>query len=252
MCPKYVFQVFPKCGSKAPVSFQAFNNVQYGNIPKGTYHSGVPTRNVRNIWYTNKILAKLQEKALEMIYPTVHHSDICTIMILSNLSEPYWMQVSCQEKLSLNVLCVKRKMKQAVNQQSFDKAQGTFCQTGSLSLRGDCYLLLWYRNLSNVLNTDFRFPGFSSYLVRQFSTVFEATSETLSPLLFAVIGHNTSMYKVTNKRFLNTYKVSSKLVSVVRAEGYLVSVTGHAQTAIGGNMLSCENGSYISSKFICD
>ena len=234
------------------MSFQAFNNVQYGKIQQGTYYSGVPTGNLKNIWYTNKILAKLQQKASEIIYPTVHHSDTCTIMILSNLAEPYWMQVSCQEKLSLNVLCVERKMKQAVNQQSFDKAQGTFCQIGSFSLRGDCYLLLWCRNLSNVLSTDFRFPAFSSHLVRQFSTVFEATSETLSPLLFAIIGNNTSMYKVTYKRFLNTYKVSSKLVSKVSAEGFLVSVTGHAQIAIGGNMLSCENGSYISSKFICD
>ena len=162
------------------------------------------------------------------------------------------MQISCQEKLSLNVLCTERKMKQAVHQQNFEKAKDEFCQTGSFSLRGDCYLLSWYQNSSNVFDTDFRFPAFSSHLVRQFYTVFAATSETLSPLLFAVIGNNTFLYKVTYKRFLTTYKVSSNLVSIVNLEGYLVSITGHAQIAIGGNMLSCENCSYISSKFICD
>ena len=145
-----MFQVFPKWGRKAPVPFQVFNNVQYGNIPQGTYYSGVLTGNVKNIWYTNKILSKLQEKASEIIYPNVHHSEKCTIMIVSNLAEPDWMQISCQEKLSLNVLCTERKMKQAVHQQNFEKAKDEFCQTGSFSLRGDCYLLSWYQNSSNV------------------------------------------------------------------------------------------------------
>ena len=53
-------------------------------------------------------LIHLKSKVRGTLYPKSKGPERCSMMLLSNLAEPEWIQISCTEKLLVDVICVKR------------------------------------------------------------------------------------------------------------------------------------------------
>ena len=51
-------------------------------------------------------LTNVKEKSREAIYPSFTNSTICTLLMLTNLAEPDWIQVNCSDKLLTSVFCI--------------------------------------------------------------------------------------------------------------------------------------------------
>ena len=75
--------------------------------------------------------------------------DTCTLMIVSNLAEPYWISVNCGEYLLHTVVCsVHPDRKQISNNYNWDILKyKKICYKNHIQISSFCYLFVW-QNIS--------------------------------------------------------------------------------------------------------
>ena len=96
----------------SPLAFQLFINANIGKSSIISYrcttsnekelgHGNVNTKcvNIRDVKFI----------ATKTLYPNVDPFKMCTLMLMSNLAEPEWIQVDCNYDNLASVICVQNK-----------------------------------------------------------------------------------------------------------------------------------------------
>ena len=222
----------------------------------GHGHSLTPT-----ICYTpeiNKQLIQFKNETFNKLQPFVGTSHKCTLLLMSNLAQPHWVSVNCNEELLDTIACFT-KVSTTKNHPKLDiSPKAITCKRSSVLLNGYCYLFESYEKSVNIINMrrfckDNQKNLFSFQTVPQldiFLPLFHATSSQEFIIVSAdpQKGINTFMYKRTVKEELYT-----KFENIFLGSGIFVCFSHPSQyIEISEIFFKCKTNSYISSSDICN
>ena len=195
------------------------------------------------------------------MYPSFTNSTICTLLMLTNLAEPNWIQVNCSEKLLTSVFCVTENYDHFSSTKSniednLLRTNDKSCSSLSVLKGNRCFTFLWL-HLSETKNFEKGCNEYdaSSFPLQQldfFIFLFEAISVVFPPFIFQNVSNSKMVQKFTYKKYLNVIKFNQETVSLQDAEGLYVCSSDKLVIITKNNMFLCYSGEYISYLFVCD
>ena len=181
----------------------------------------------------------------------------CTSMLLSNLAEPEWVFITCNESLLNVVVCVKDKNVENNNSYTLNIVKkNNICLKQYLKINEKCYKLSWISRNSRIPLRDIC-EKYEKQVNQR--SVLEKTLNLVSqkgqfPPILALYSHGSKMKisKLTYKKFLGQLYFSSEFISSFEAEGFFLCNVKPFTVIIGSNLFPCNAGGYISYEYICD
>ena len=82
----------------------------------------------------------VKSNALSAVFPHSSKVQLCVMMLLSNLAEPEWVQVNCNKKLLLHVVCMKQTSTMADHINQIKVLDTNLCASGFVLKENKCYL----------------------------------------------------------------------------------------------------------------
>jgi len=128
-----------------PLSFQAFENNNYGSKFHISYKCNNKTMAGVDYYYSDPSpcvdLSKIKKKTLYTIYPNIENNTRCTMMLLTNLAHPEWININCQENLLSHVMCVEDISYLFENLSEYYKEIKLypFCSSKEIMILGHCF-----------------------------------------------------------------------------------------------------------------
>ena len=185
--------------------------------------------------------------------------ETCTSMLLSNLAEPEWVFITCNERLLNIVVCVKERNTKKNNSYTLNIVKKTgICLKQHLKIEKKCYKLSWISRNSSIPLRDIcekhekQVNGYQRSVLEKALNLLSQKGQF--PPILALYFHRSKMKisKLTYKKFLGNLYFRSEYISSFVAEGFfLCNVRGYT-IIIGSNLFHCNAGGYISYKYVCD
>ncbi len=255
-----------------PLSFNAFSNHNVGKLKPTEFHTSKSidkdslSDTVNNfydyvyctyclhakeeedsLYISNAPLSKLKLQAKQRLFPSTSSTETCTMLFLTNLAEPEWVQVSCITRYIFDIFCMESSSETELHDTSMS-LQMMICSRSEIMMKQSCFQFLWYskRQMSGELSQNY----FSTSLVLKnrslFSILFNAVSTDFPPLLFGSPNNDSHFKYLLQTKIFNIDKFEVNLIDFDRAEGFVVFHTRKEEVIAGNNLLRCANGSYIS------
>ena len=216
-----------------PVSFQKWqmNSTDYLLWP-------------RDFWYQeNRTIIQIIKKPI--IYPEVNKF-VCAAMLLTNLADPEWITVGCNDPITNHVICLfeNEKKKRKTKVKKINKAQSKIYNKRCILHYDMCYLFEW-RKIYNRKLIKSIIINISA--LKFFENVFNAVSVIFPPILVGNL-----KYTMTFKRYGNILHYEKQRVRKNFSGAFIVSTHTSYKMSIGGNLFRCRNNMIISIASLCD
>ena len=173
-------------------------------------------------------------------YVKPHIRKQCTIMLLTNLAEPEWISIDCNQKITGDIMCmVPRHVN--VNTNISLEEKSVIYKNPCISITGKCYLFYWgYLNESLVsrhtrLNISKSTLIAMEYLVKATDTEFPPFHSFLYLMMYC---------KISRKWISHNFAESNKGLSIFWISGY--------KNIEFGNVFKCGQGILIAYAYVCD
>ena len=138
------------------------------------------------MWQINTTEYPLYQK--HIIYPKINNF-LCTAMLLTNLTDPEWITVGCNESITNHLMCFWKEAKKKKINQSTKNIYNEMCV-----LHNDtCYLFEWRKTYNTKLSKNI---GSNISNITLFQHVFNAVSVTFLPIVV-----DNSRYMMTFRRY---------------------------------------------------
>ena len=206
-------------------------------------------------------LTDLKTKSKKTMYPSFTNSTICTLLMLTNLAEPNWIQVNCSEKLLTSVFCATENHDHFSSTKSniednLMRTNDKSCSSLSVLKGNRCFTFLWL-HLSETKNfekscNEYDASSFPLQKLYLFIFLFEAISAVFPPFIFQNVSNSMMVQKFTYKKYLNVIKFNQETVSLSDTEGLHVCSSDKLVIITNANMFQCHSGEYTSYLFVCD
>ena len=162
----------------------------------------------------------------------------CHAMLLTDLANPKWISVDCDEPVTSNILCYFeveqdiRKQLSVPSRHIYDK----IC----IAKNNTCYKFLWHKN---------QFINREKYHIhiRTFQYVFDAVETTFPPIF-----SGDFKYAFSYQRLGHIYIYRKRKRKISDAGGLYIHQEKYYNFIKGGNVFECGNGRLISVYFLCD
>ena len=208
ICHLYNFQENLQWETKAPLAFQAFTNVNYRLI--------TPTYFWCNDLCTD--ISVVKQLSQNRIYPLLSNVTRCTLMIISDLAEPDWINIDCNRQLTKNVFCVLPKQQrnyattpnrtvEALNQLGLTK----FCLLSEILNKSNCYRFTFHPKTSFDYQDQFKSELLSLNQVKQFQFLINSISCQFPPLLGIFRSKRLHIVEFSYERHLNLFIWKKKI-----------------------------------------
>ena len=93
-------------------------------------------------------LATERQNVQFTIYPEIQHSKICTLMFMANLAYPQWININCNERKLIDIVCIILN-----NKEPFTKITADLeWQTRDILIKLFCYNFKFYDGTSSSTN----------------------------------------------------------------------------------------------------
>ncbi len=198
----------------------------------------------------------LKNKSSTTLYPNTQKSENCSLMLLSNLAEPEWIQINCEERIVASVLCIEQTPTKSGGTNKITSADRT-CLVNQTAKKSQCFTFLWY-NVTEERSFQEKCKEHNSIPVgmKDISNslfLLDTITPSLGPFLSPHSPANSSNFHTnTYKKYLNKVFCEQKLVQRDQAEGFYICATNRVPVSFGSHMFVCKNLSYISSAYVCD
>ncbi len=198
--------------------------------------------------------AKVEENIRNNIQPT--SSQKCTVLLFHNLAQPEWVSVKCTHPVLGHVACISERMSQNASSQVNQSAALYQCFKHEILFQNNCYILIWH-SLNLLFDQHSGTPCSSRkhkycVLTSTENTIFHRiiTSTSLQFLDAASVEHQNSTI------FFSVVKQMPKVTTIhsTRTKGFLGCYRRRTETnskSVSGLVLSCPDGSFTSSAFVC-
>ena len=247
----HIFQTHMIWENGNPLAFQLFTNVNFGAESITTY---------RCLTYGNDIFGEAKTKCVNIrdikstathtLYPNRQTSKTCTLILLSNLEEPEWIQIECDKNLLASVFCVQNKRQESVKQAFGYHEQKLVTQCPNLSVvkNNKCFMFEWHERNSTGLYAK----ALSLRNISSLRFIFYALTVNFPAILSPFDKNNFLLNKFSYTKILNNYEFYSETVHPDEAEGFFVFLSSTKPIIVARNVFICSFGSHISQLYICD
>lgn len=180
----------------------------------------------------------------------------CTVMVLVNLADPFWVQISCFKHHLKYTICVQNK--QLTNNSTYNAAVllNTSCMPHLIFKNNVCYLFLWH---SAFTETKRRFGEICKKrkaneekirTLDQFSFLFSAIAPVFPPLLSHKSGKTIVVH--SHQKFFNYHTFPIYVLPYSDCIGLHICKSTPQLQVKGQNIFQCDCEMYISHKYFCD
>ncbi len=168
-------------------------------------------------------------------------------MIVTNLAEPDWIMVSCDQPMLGDTVCGVNKLDKHPQNATYAVNWREYCDKGHISSGNYCLYLCWSRYDATVKMLDVPSSAFAlntTYL----SQLAKAAGNFLAPIFFPC-----SWNKIHSFTF-NPLKMDFDHTVVAKAptEGFLLQLSEKNQVHVRSNLFKCSGGYYIDVVLLCD
>ena len=206
-------------------------------------------------------LRDIKLKSKKTMYPSYTNSTMCTLLLLTNLAEPDWIQVNCFDKLLSSVFCVTENNNKFFSQESqleynLMSHKNKSCSSSSILMDNKCFIFVWFhykatKNLEKSCS-EYDASSISLHNISSFIFLFEAVSAMFPPFILQNASNNMMVQKFTYKRYLNVIKFHHEIVSLLFSEGLNICSSNKLIFLASNKMFECHSRDYISYLFVCD
>ena len=160
-------------------------------------------------------------------------------MLLTNLADPEWITVGCNELITNHVICFWKEAKKKKNR-STKNPYSEMCV-----LHNDtCYLFKWRKTYNTKLSKNI---GSNISNITLFQHVFNAVSVTFPPIVV-----DNSRYMMIFRRYEHVFHYEKIRVNKYFNECLIIPTQILYKMKIGGNLFECRNNVIISIASLCD
>ncbi len=200
-------------------------------------------------------LTDLKNISFQTVQPRTKRSHACTLMLLTNLAEPEWVSIRCDEKLLQVFVCAKREFGHNAKTQVLHKtpAVGHVCPSAEVRIHGRCVLLIWYslsaHETFQKLDTHSEVNVVRKELRTLIQSLFWVTSKSL---LFPHETRTELLYQISSQKYLRSFQYTLTTVNRTRANGFILSMSNTRKLVKEQNIFQCVRGGYVSALHVCD
>ncbi len=263
--------------SSAPVTFQNWNNAFYRkefSVEYNIYHVGdtqrVTSRDAESFvnsavtattchgnetCYTiesNSNLKIVKNNFISTLQPFLDKSHRCSILLMSNLANVFWISVNCTEEMLSNVVCFRNNDTASLPNAS-DEHHIEFCAKNEIYMKGNCYI---FASNSPKQQAEFwkcchEAPNLNQ---KEASDILLVISQATNLDLSFIIHRPQNSHKVTEllsrKIWMST--TVEKVENIASKQGWIGYRTVRRKKLVFGHSIFCCNTTYISQASICD
>ena len=244
--------------SGGPVGFQQYNNIYFDKEIvnyRCSRYDALNNNNIRNLCPNISVIKTAATNILpsQKMPDTVNQK--CTLILFSNMKEPDWISVSCNQALLNTIICKSENI--SINVNMVDENNTTaalhFCKLTTILVSTKCYAFLWGQigNSSDKFCSKIKSIGVTMNKITFFSHIFNAvSSEDIFPILILQNDFRVQLVQV-HKLFGN---LEFTLISKhnVTSDGIYICAAEKVKIDIGLNIFHCKNGGYILHTYVCD
>ena len=191
------------------------------------------------------------------IQGSVTSNRACTIMILSNLAEPDWLSIPCEEKTLYYTVCVEKNSEilsenERMNSKSLYRKQ---CGLLHVTALGVCYAFMWQETFPIQNNFCETLRGKSTNLdeLGQLKHLFKTLPAGVkTPNIFVKYKQSTIL---ATRFVVETFNIFTQIqtnISRTKREGYFLCKFNTFETMVHSVTYQCAKGGYISLNDVCD
>ena len=178
----------------------------------------------------------------------------CTLMLLTNLREPDWISVSCEENLLYFAICtLKGYIAKTYSISGNNSTEIYLCKKSNIIINEKCHSFLWHQSF-NPLSQFYNDLRVSRISLKEFSSLYHMFDAVSSINVFPTLifqeklqRHAMKVYKLFNKIHVKDIFKEGSVFS-----GYVISNFNKTKIEIGVNLYHCKRGGYVLHEYVCD
>ncbi len=231
----------------SPVSFQRFVNSLYGKPEEKylaiLYQTMIPP--LPEFW---SLSFSFRKNPYETLLP--HKEDnTCSCMLLSNLAEPDWITIPCDQQMLADTICTVNQIDKHPKSSSCGLHLDRFCEKGQISFGNLCLYFSW--NITNRrMGQGIPTKAFPILNATHLTHLAKAAGKLFSPIYFP---ENKASDRVHIFTF-NHLKIEfvHKIGGEAPTKGFPLQYSQRAKIHADSNVFKCSDGSHIAIIWVCD
>ncbi len=241
-----------------PVSFQIFENLHYGQTSASCLELRGYT--LPHCVYFVVKAPLLKKKMLTTTYPSTAGGQFCTLMLMTNLAVPEWINVDCSDHILCDVMCavtntMPRSSSWGGNNDVTDERR--ICGKKQVHKGNKCFKFVWYNYFDKQERRlcEWNQPAMMQYIgnvEQEFHFLFNATSTDFPVIIVSHRKNCTVVETFVYRKHLSVFETHKSVALSIEANG-LVIFAGHKHDiVIDLTLFYCSNGGYILFLHRCD
>ncbi len=185
----------------------------------------------------------------QSFYPVLHKDFACTAMVLTNLADPIWISVKCNEGLLKTVYCLLEHRNMNL-ETTHNKPSVEICLGGSLVINATCVLFLWHNKTGAQKiqkHVDRSHHNMQLDLFKVLEFVSDAINSKFPPLFTADLQKLMRYTKCSN-----TVKYDFDNIPTLSSEAFIIKKLESETIVQGGSVFVCSGEVSVSSFYVCD
>ena len=196
--------------------------------------------------YFPNVTSKVLAKGRNTLYPEQGRK-LCAAIVMTNLADPEWITINCNEKLTTDVMCYFEQLK--IPPSIADLSNLTATNPDCIIKNDICFVFHWVKNHNKNHNKNQNYIPLK-YLsdIQLFTFLFDAVSVTISPILYC-----NYKYKTTYQKYAEFYDFKVEETNE-NSEGFVISKFNKVSflISVGLNVFKCGKNVSISITLVCN
>ena len=212
----------------------------------------------------NKQYVQLIKYAQRKLQPELQSTNNCVIMLTVILTEPDWITIPCNEKISNLMVCqqILNYTTEETGSVQDSSLKDIFCEKGHLFIKSKCILFKQHKRPANfeiLIGDQYKInkeqpDGINSAHAEYFTLV---QHHFIPKLQFTLIDHSQKTFNTYTAVQSSTYGDYDWISTITNEsfahhDGYLLFPGSSRQVKVQPFLFHCADGSYIHETLICN
>ncbi len=193
----------------------------------------------------NKIELEMRHK----IYPIISDQGLCTMLLVSNLAQPEWINIGCTKKFLEDIICVSNKSHYDSHHATFEVVSDS-CQPDSIKVLTTCLIFLWCNSTETVESMHQK--PLSTRNLQNVSVQLQGAILVALPLLITFESKTNIFHTLQVTKHLNIIDIKMGIKTQLSTKGYIVFEQKPKPLQTTGNLFSCKLGGFVLQTHVCD
>ena len=239
--------------SGAPVAFQQYKHYYY---KRNIVYYNCNAEKGGNLCPNITTIKTSARDMLHFVNGPMISNQACTLMLLSNMKEPDWISISCNENFVNIIICKRIKHNKHETNYIIGENKSTefyMCRSMTLLINNKCYAFLWRKNEKVFDNfcSKFKAKGVSTNKLTYFYHIFAAVS-SINQFPLLIFQNNLQLQILKVHKLFGRLRFTQTLVESNTVSGNYICTLNKHKIHIGINIFYCRLGGYILQAYTCD